>query len=429
MKKSKRWLKPMSHHESMYFNKEVYHFVRSAFDYLSVDYFGNKRLFFENSGGALRLTSASEKEMEIAKIPDCPERKHQVAKFLDQIILQGKSDVRDFLNAHRGEIIMADTASKVMFNMIGTITANTRRGNIVTTSIEHPSSFDACKMFAQQTGQELRVAKANPKTGGVDVEEIIRLIDEDTTLLSVIWTSNITGTVLDVKEVVEQVRAINENIYIVVDAVQTAPHRVIDIEATGVDGLNIAPYKMFGNRGIAFGYVSDRVSTMPHHRLLATEENNWDLGSSTPSFFAGFTEIINYICRIGRFFTESNNRREQIVSGMEAILKQEHALMQRLLEGLSYVDHIKVHFTDIDISQKDFIVAISFDHLSETEATSEYLKHDIVVYDRVDSNFYSKRILNSLNLKGIVRISPLHCHSIEEIDYFVEVTKTIALNN
>lgn len=44
-------------------------------------------------------------------------------------------------------------------------------------------------------------------------------------------------------------RAIKPDLYIVVDAVQHAPHGLIDLQKTPVDGVNIAPYKFFGCRG------------------------------------------------------------------------------------------------------------------------------------------------------------------------------------
>ena len=63
------------------------------------------------------------------------------------------------------------------------------------------------------------------------------------------------------------VKEVNPEIYVISDAVQHAPHAVVDVEDWGVDASNIAPYKFFGVRGCGFAYVSDRVSTMMHHKL------------------------------------------------------------------------------------------------------------------------------------------------------------------
>ncbi|MFR3390769.1 MAG: aminotransferase class V-fold PLP-dependent enzyme [[Clostridium] scindens] len=58
------------------------------------------------------------------------------------------------------------------------------------------------------------------------------------------------------------------DIYVISDAVQHAPHAVIDVEDWGVDVANFAPYKFFGIRGCGYAYVSDCVAKLPHHKLI-----------------------------------------------------------------------------------------------------------------------------------------------------------------
>ena len=73
---------------------------------------------------------------------------------------------------------------------------------------------------------------------------------------------------MDIKEISRRVHEINPDIYVVSDAVQHAPHCVIDVEDWNVDVCNFAPYKFFGVRGCGFAYVSDRVANMFHAKLL-----------------------------------------------------------------------------------------------------------------------------------------------------------------
>lgn len=136
------------------------------------------------------------------------------------------------------------------------------------------------ELYCGLTNREFRVAMANPKTGGVDLDEILSKIDKDTLLLSVMSASNISGYIFDIETIVREARKINPDIYILSDAVQHAPHGVLDVEQCGLDGVTFAPYKMFGIRGCGYGYVSDRVAKMTHHKLLAKPEKS---GSSAPS--------------------------------------------------------------------------------------------------------------------------------------------------
>jgi vacuolar-type H+-ATPase subunit H len=91
-----------------------------------------------------------------------------------------------------------------MFQMVGTVAENIPGTNIVTSVLEHPSAFDAAAFYAEKTGKELRVAQTNPVTGGVDPETIAALVDENTTLLSVMYASNITGAIYNIEEIVRQ---------------------------------------------------------------------------------------------------------------------------------------------------------------------------------------------------------------------------------
>ena len=64
--------------------------------------------------------------------------------------------------------------------------------------------------------------------------------------------------------------------------------------------------------------------------------------------------------------------------------------------------------------------------LFHTEAVREYEKRGVIVYDRLSSSIYSKRMLESFDMDGAVRVSPLHCNSLADIDKFLQITKELA---
>ncbi len=147
--------------------------------------------------------------------------------------------------ADEGSIITQLSASQVMFQIAETIAENVPGKNIVTSAMEHPSAYDAASYAAQKMGMELRVAKANPDTGGIDAAEVAALVDEDTCFVSIMSASNISGSIMDIKEIAAQSRKIKPDLYVITDAVQHAPHGVIDVKDTGVDAVTMAPYKFF----------------------------------------------------------------------------------------------------------------------------------------------------------------------------------------
>lgn len=422
----------MTNRNTEFFPKDLQDKLRNQFYFLDSDLNSNKRIFFENAGGALRLKSAVEKYVEVSKIPDSPVRDYDIAQMINQDITDGKKDISMLLNAEGGEIAISLTASKIMFEMITVAAINLPKGNIVTTSIEHPSSYDACEFSSQQYGHELRVAKADHGTGSVFLEELLSHIDEETRIVSLILTSNITGGMHDLKKYTQAIHERNSEAIIIVDAVQGAPHELIDLSKCHVDGINIAPYKMFGLRGVGFAWLSNRLACMPHHRLLATAETNWDLGSATPAHYASFSKIVDYICEIGMYYIGETDRRTLIEEGMNRIKLQEQAILNRLLngsetiQGTKKLNNVMIHFEKENGIDQDLILAMTFSNISNSNAVEVYKKNNIQVFAREASSHYSKRILESVGLDSLVRVSPIHIHNSEDVDEFLRVTKIIS---
>ncbi|QND98753.1 putative cysteine desulfurase [Burkholderia cenocepacia] len=400
--------------------------IKSRFHHVDRDVDGRERLFFDNAGGSFRLKAAVDAYARVDALPDCPERIHARALDLQAIQSRGEDDVRTILNAQGGTVYASLTASGAMFDMVRAIMENVPGTNAVTTVLEHPSSYDAMTVYAERTGKTLRIAPSNPETGGVDVDAIVALVDTDTALLSVMAASNISGAKFDIETIVARAREKKPDLFIVVDAVQHAPHGVIDLQRTPVDGINFAPYKFFGCRGSGMSWLSPRAAALPHHRLAAKENGVWELGSPAPAQFAVVSSIVDYVAWIGRYFTDSDDRRALFVEGMHRIELHERALLAALLDGLRAIDGVDVYWDHDDLTQRDLIVGIGFAHLEPTQAVREYEKHGVIVYERVASSLYSGRMLKSFGLVGAVRISPLHCHAPDDIARFLAITEALA---
>jgi cysteine desulfurase/selenocysteine lyase len=405
--------------------------ARSSFYYLDSNPDGTERIFFENAGGSLRLKAAEDAFHEIDSIPDCDGRKHAMAIYLKDIVKKGEDDVRILFNVKGGTIATAQTASQLMYNMVSSVIENASGSNVVTSILEHPSSFDAAESFSQRTGKELRIVKSNPLTGGVIPEDVCALVDKNTCLLNIMYASNLTGAIMDIPTIVKMARKIKPDIYITVDAVQHAPHSIMDFSDLDIDGVNFAPYKFFGTRGLGVAYLSERLAKLPHPKLIQKPEDYWGLGSDSPAQYIVITKILDYVCS---FADEQvrRNRRKAFECGMKKLILQERALLNTMLEGteeepgLRKIPGVTVYADNADLTTRDLIVAIGFDNIKPADATKEYVKRGIVVFDRIDSSMYSARMLHSFGLTGVVRVSPLHCHTKEEVLQFLKVTQEIA---
>ena len=412
---------------------EVQKKCRAAFCLVDRDTNGQKRLFFDNSGGALRLARCVEAKSAMEMLPDCPERTHEKALELRRVVEEGTDELLHVVfGADEGAILTELTASQVMFHLVEAVLENTDDGNAVVSAVEHPSAFDAVAYYCERTGKELRVVYPDKKTGQMSPEAVTALVDENTRLVSVMSASNVTGSVMDIAAIVQAVRAINPDTFLISDAVQHAPHMALDVAKTGLDGSTFAPYKFFGVRGCGFGYASPRLAALTHRKLLQKPQETFALGTPAPGNFAAAHGIVAYVCEIGRHFSEETDTRALFCEGMYRIHLHERALLHRMLEGSEEVPglrHIRgvTVFTDTaDLTRRDLIAAIGIDGLDFSACVKEYEKRGVIVCDRVLGSMYARRILEALGLPGAIRVSPLHCHSEADIDAFLRVTAAIA---
>lgn len=407
--------------------------LRKKFKYVDAQANGKKRVFFDNAGGSLRLIDAEERFHAIDLHPDASEHLNTLALELLDIENKGREDIRTLFNAKHGAIATGYTASQLMMEAVRIVSENVKGTNVVTTCLEHPSSFDAMSMYAEKYGRELRVAKANPITGGIDTEEVISLIDKDTAIVSVMAASNISGHIMDIAAIAKQAKAINPDIIVISDAVQHAPHGTIDPENNGIDVMNFAPYKFFGIRGFALMYISDRVKDWPHHRLLGSPSDNWEIGSPGTANFAAMSAIVDYVCGLGtKAAAQAFDRRQLFEAGMKRIADHERALLELMLEGtetapgLRHIPGINVKMDDPDLNKRDLIIGIEFANMDAVKAREELEKRGVVAFERMGNSIYSARMLEQFNSPGVVRMSPLHVNTPEEITFFLNVCAEVA---
>ncbi|MFD9627377.1 PLP-dependent aminotransferase family protein [Peribacillus muralis] len=101
-------------------------------------------------------------------------------------------------------------------------------------------------------------------------------------------------------------------------------------------------------------------------------------------------------------------------------------MKERLLEGsdkikgLRHMDNVKVFADYPDLTKRDLIVAIGIEG-------KDYQDRGVTIYERVNTSVYSKHILEAIGLTGAIRVSPFHCHTVDDIDKFSSVTKELSV--
>lgn len=123
----------------------------------------------------------------------------------------------------------------------------------VFSSGEHPSVLNVAKNLAQQ-GKNVHFAKLG-KDGRVDLEDLKSKLNEKTRLISIIFVSNETGAVNDIKKISAIRDKFAPRALLHIDAVQAFMKIPFQVEDLKIDMLTFSAHKFHGPKGVGGLYV------------------------------------------------------------------------------------------------------------------------------------------------------------------------------
>jgi selenocysteine lyase/cysteine desulfurase len=405
--------------------------VRDQFVYVDWDPYSGKRIFFEAASGSCRPKRVIEAMAFETCLPDQQGRANPGSRHPVEVTAKGIEDLMIFFGAKSGHIIPGWSSSHVIYRITNAVLASVPGTNIVTTGLDHASVRSAVSQFAAMYGKEERIAEANRETGSVAVQTILDKIDRHTCFLAVIHTSNVTGEMFDVKTIVREARKIKPDLYIMVDGVQYSPSDVIDVEEIGADAYVIAPYKNYGVKGCGYAHASDRLARLPHWKYTFKPETSWDLGGVEHQSYAAWSAVVDYLCWLGRHFTESTDRRALVVAAMTRIKAHLVGLLSLLLDGTDEVPgfrqmtHVTVYGMGEDLSRQSLLVGFNLDGIESARGCELYREHQLRLHAPGHDPFFAA-MLNQLGISSFIRLSGSHYNTPEEIELFLKATASFA---
>ena len=175
---------------------------------------------------------------------------YELAERATRAYEDGREAVRRLLNAPdvREVILLRGTTEAI--NLVAASFSRARVGagdEILITAMEHHSNLVPWQMACDAHGARLVVAPIDDR-GELLLGELERRIGPRTRLVAVAHVSNALGTVNPVREIVEMAHA--QDVPVLVDGAQGAPHMPVDVQALGCDFYAFSGHKLYGPSGI-----------------------------------------------------------------------------------------------------------------------------------------------------------------------------------
>ncbi len=221
----------------------------------------NKVIYLDNAA-TTRVFDDAIKAMESVYSIDFynPSSTYKNGISVKNLINDARTTIAKKLNCLPTEIYFTSGATESN-NWAITCGFKNKKGNVVVSSGEHACVYECVKNI-KNSGVDVRFAKLLPD-GRVNVEHLLSLIDENTSIVSVIHASNETGAVNDLGYISAKVKSKNPKVIVHSDGVQAYLKVNNNVKALGVDMYSISGHKIGAPKGVGVLYLSSKIKIRP----------------------------------------------------------------------------------------------------------------------------------------------------------------------
>lgn len=289
--------------------------------------------------------------------------------------------------------------------------------HVITTSMEHNATARPLLSLTRK-GIEWSMAKCS-SDGSLDPDDIRRLIQPNTRMICVLHASNVTGTIMPVREI--GAIAEEHNLLFMVDSAQTAGVLPLDVAECHIDLLAFTGHKcLLGPQGTGGLYVGPGVEIEPLKEggtgSLSEELNqpafmpdHLEAGTPNTPGIAGLGAGVGFI----------------LSTGLENIRSHERRLTEVLIRGLQGIDGVNI-YGPLDVERRTAIVSFNIEGMDCGEVSMR-LDHEYGIITRSGLHCapLAHRTLGTLQ-QGTCRLSPGYFSTDMEIEKVLRAVYAIA---
>lgn len=396
--------------------------VRAEFPSLSVRDEGVARVYLDNPAGTqVPGTVVEAIGHYLLHSASNAGGKFKTSVETDRVWLRAHESMAEFLGARSfAEIIIGQSMTSLTFHISRSICHAFQPGDqIVITRMEHEGNVGAWLEIAKDKGLEIRWVDFNRESWQVEPEDLARQLTDRTRLVALNHASNLTGSINDVARLARIVKDAGALVYL--DAVQLAPHHLVDVQALGCDFLACSSYKFFGpHLGIVWGREALLQSLYPYKGRCVSDAtpDRFEMGTPQYELLAGLTATVEYFEALGRATDGSGGRRALIARAYEASRAYEEPLTNKLIAGLMDIPGVSIYGITNPNRIGERVPTVSFRHnrLPPDQIATAMAAVGIHVWHGHNYAYEPARALGLPLDEGVVRVGLAHYNTADEID-------------
>ena len=265
---------------------------------------------------------------------------HSLAVNATNKFEETRISVKNFLNAYsKDEIIFTKNATESINLVASTFGQKyiNKGDEILITELEHHSNYVPWHYLRETKGAVIKFAPINHE-GDILIDKFKELINSKTKIIAVTHLSNVTGTIVPIKEIIEI--AHKKNIPVLIDGCQSAPHIKIDVKDLDCDFYAISCLKVYGPTGVGILYAKKKwLESLPYiggggmigevkkdKITYAQLPEKYEAGTMPTAEVVAFNESIKFMNSIG----------------IENITKHEKEITNYALEKLKKINSVNI---------------------------------------------------------------------------------------
>lgn len=329
-------------------------------------------------------------------------------------IAKVREKIANYFGAERSENVIFTSGCTESLNLAILGTAK-KGGHVIATAFEHNSTLRPLFELEKQGIIELTIV--SPAASQITASDIIPHIKPNTYLIATVHVSNVDGSETDINSIGKLCK--EKGILYLVDSAQSAGHKRINMQKTGINFLAIAGHKgLYGPQGVGALVINGNTFPKPiKFGGTGTESISVYQPSESPECYESGTIATPNILALSEGISFVEKYEEKIIS-------HEKFLTKYALDKLKTLKNIKIYTKDDNLNG---VIAFNVKDVDSNDVSEFLDDNDICVRGGLHCAPLKHKFLGTTN-QGVVRMSFSYFNTTKEVDMFIR-TLNIFINH